>query len=271
MGIFSAKPCIQAAAATILASIFLSPSAWSWGPVGHRVAARMAEERLTPAALTAVHDLLGPGVSLADVSTWADEQQEVKGTGSWHYVNVPITESRYDSKYCPRGGCVVNKIEDCRRALLNPKAGRVEKQRALKFLIHFIADLHQPLHVGDTGSRAGNDIQVRFFGAGSNLHRVWDSEIMERHTKNEQVWLWDLTYYAKPEKVKEWVKGTVEDWATESLQIAREAYCLPGSTTVMKSGTKLGNEYYGFALPIIQRQLAKAGVRIAWMLNEIFR
>jgi hypothetical protein len=154
----------------------------------------MSEERLTPAALTAVHDLLGPGASLADVSTWADEQREVKGTGPWHYFNVPISESRYDPKYCQRCGCVVSKIEDFKRVLADPKAGRAGNQQALKFLIHFIADLHQPLHVGDIGSRGGNDIQVRFFGAGSNLHCEWDSQIMERHTKNEQVWLWDLTY-----------------------------------------------------------------------------
>jgi hypothetical protein len=93
---------------------------------------------------------------------------------------------------------------------------------------------------------------------------------MERHTKNEQVWLWELTHYANPQKVKEWAKGSPEDWATETLQAAKEAYCLPGTKTVIRSGTRLGDEYCRFALPIIQKQLAKAGIRIAWMLNEIF-
>jgi hypothetical protein len=151
----------------------------------------MAESKLTPRALAAVRDLLGPGVTLADISTWADEQRDVPGSGPWHYVNVPITESRYDRKYCQSGGCVVSKIEDFKRVLQDRLAARAEKQEALKFLVHFLEDLHQPLHVGDTGSRGGNDIRVRFFDVGSNLHRVWDSQIMERHTENEQVWLYD--------------------------------------------------------------------------------
>jgi nuclease S1 len=231
----------------------------------------MAEARLTPAALAAVHDLLGTGVRLADVAAWADEQQKIAGSSAWHYVNVPITESRYDPKFCESGGCIVSKIEDFKRILRNPKASKREKQQTLKFLIHLIVDLHQPLHVGDTDSGGGNAIQVRFYGVGSNLHAVWDSQIIERHTENRQVWLWELDGLAKPKMVAEWSRGTIEDWATESLQIAKEAYCLPGTKTVMKSGTKLGDAYCWFALPIIQKQLAKAGIRVAWTLNEIFK
>jgi S1/P1 Nuclease len=152
-----------------------------------------------------------------------------------------------------------------------PKAGKFEKQQALKFIVHFIADLHQPLHVGDTGSRGGNLIRVRYYKVGSNLHRVWDSQIIERHTTNEQVWLSYFDFLAKPQMVAEWSKGTPEDWATESLQIAKVAYCLPGTKTVMESGTKIDDDYFLMALAIIQIQLAKAGIRIAWMLNEIFR
>jgi nuclease S1 len=158
-----------------------------------------------------------------------------------------------------------------RRILLDPKAGKPERQQALKSLIHFIEDLHQPLHVGDTGSRGGNLIQVRFFNVGSNLHRVWDSQIMERHTENEQMWLRDLNSIANPKTVQEWAKGIPENWATESLQAAKVADCLPGTNAVMKSGTTLSDDYARMAMPIIQQQLAKAGIRIPWMLNEIFR
>jgi hypothetical protein len=247
--------------ASIALTIFLfTPSAYPWGRLGHRVAARFAEQRLTSAALSTVHELLGQGVTLEDISTWADEQREIPRAGPWHYVNVPITESRYDKRFCPASGCVVSKIEDFKRVLQDPKAGKTEKQQALKFLVHLITDLHQPLHVGDTGSRGGNNIQVRFFDRGSNLHRVWDSQIMERHTTNEQVWLWDFTHYASPQNAKKWSRGTPEDWATETLQIAKKAYCPPGGHTVMKSGTKIGADYCAFALPIIQEQLAKVGV-----------
>jgi hypothetical protein len=243
---------------------------WAWGRLGHRVAARMAEDRLTPKAHAAVRSLLA-GMSFAEASTWADEQQEVPDSGRWHYVNVPAREARYDRKYCPPAGCVVSKIEEFKNILLNPKAGRIQKQQALKFLIHFVADLHQPLHVGDNNDQGGNLLQVRFFGEGTNLHRVWDSEIMRRHTENESVWLWDFDFIANPRMVTEWSTGSPEDWATESLVIAKEAYRISGAGRGMPSGSRLGSAYYNLALPIIQKQLAKAGNRIAYILNGIFR
>jgi nuclease S1 len=126
--------------AVVSAVIMISASSvWGWGPTGHRVASRMAQDRLTPTALAAVHKILGPGISLADISIWADEQrEEVSGTQSWHYVNVPLTQSRYDPKYCQPGGCVVSKIEDFKRVLQNPNSSIAEKQYALKFLVHLI-------------------------------------------------------------------------------------------------------------------------------------
>jgi nuclease S1 len=258
-------------AAIISIALIVEPSAWSWGPLGHRVASRMAEDRLTTTALKAVHSLLGQGMSLAQISNWADEQQDLPGSFSWHHVNVPITESQYNPKYCQSGGCVVSKIEDFKRVLQNPKASKAEKQQALKFLVHLIEDLCQPLHVGDSGSKGGNLIQVRFYGIGSNLHRVWDSQIIERHTTDERVWLWDLNGVTNPKLAAEWAKGTPEDWATESLQIAKRAYGLPETNKFMKSGARIGNDYCSMALPIIQKQLAKAGIRVASALNEIFR
>jgi hypothetical protein len=264
------KCCTKAAMAGLLAFLVFMPSAWSWGPIGHRVAARMAQDNLTPAALAAIHNLLGPETNLVDIATWADEQTEVANASSWHYINIPITESSYNKKYCQPDGCVVSKIHEFRRTLQSSKASKAEKQRALKFLIHFITDLHQPLHVGDTGSRGGNQIQVQFYGQGSNLHKVWDSQIIEHYSKNERVWLWQLTGKASLEKKEQWSGGTPEDWATESLQVAKKAYCLPGQETVMRSGSKLDNEYVVRAIPIIQTQLAKAGIRVAWTLNEIF-
>jgi hypothetical protein len=95
----------------------------------------MAEARFNPRALAAVHELLGPGVSLSDISTWADEQRNPK-SGAWHYVDVPITEMRYDPKFCPPRGCVVSKIEDLRQVLMDLQSDRLEKQQALKFMIH---------------------------------------------------------------------------------------------------------------------------------------
>lgn len=255
----------------MLIVLLLPNCVWAWGWLGHRVVARMAEERLNPEAKKAVKALLGPGMNLARASTWADEQQEVPESSRWHYVNVPIKAARYDARYCQRGGCVMSKIEEFKRTLLDPGAGRLQKQQALKFLIHFVADLHQPMHVGDNGDQGGNLLQVRFFGDGSNLHRVWDSQVMDRHTKNERVWLWDFDFIANPRRVVEWSKGAPEDWAAETLLVAKEAYCLPGTQKLISPGTRLGNDYYKFALPVIQKQLARAGIRTAFILNGIYK
>jgi hypothetical protein len=246
-------------------------AAWPWSRTGHRVSAIMAESRLAPAALATVRSLLEPSETLADASTWADEQREVPKSGPWHYVNMPISEPRYDPRFCSPEGCVVSKVEDFERVLSDPRVSRAEKQQALRFLAHFLQDLHQPLHVGDTGSRGGNLVQVRFFDVGSNLHRVWDSQVIEWHSKDEGKWLRELNALATPQMAAAWSKGTVEDWATESLVEAKLAYCLPGTEELIASGTKLGEEYCRFALPIIQLQLAQSAVRVAFTLNRIFK
>ncbi len=262
----------QAGAVLLFLAILLAPGVgFSWGRLGHRVSAKFAEYHLTPAALKEVRSLLDKGESLADAATWADDQVESSRNGPWHYVNIPISEPRYASRFCQREGCVVSKIEDFKRTLENRLASREERQEALRYLIHFIQDLHQPLHVGDTGSRGGNTIQVRFYGERANLHQVWDSLIMEHHSTNIKVWLWELDGFASPKMVSEWSKSSPEEWATESLEEAKLAYRLPGRDTLLRSGARLANNYCNYALPIIQKQIAKSGIRVASTLNAIFK
>jgi hypothetical protein len=112
---------------------------------------------------------------------------------------------------------------------------------------------------------------VRFFDLGSNLHRVWDSQIIEWHSTDEGTWLRELKALATPQMAAAWSKGSVEDWATESLAETKLAYCLPGTEKLIEPGMKLGEEYCQFALPLIQLQLAKSAVRVAFTLNQIFR
>jgi hypothetical protein len=155
------------------------------GRVGHRASALLTESHLTRAAAAAIRTLLDPGESLADISTWADQQRVIPGSGPWHYVNVPIIESRYDARFCQSGGCVVSKVGDFRQVLLDPSADRNTKQQALKFLVHFLQDMHQPVHVGDNGDRGGNDLQLRFFEIRTNLRRLLDSRVTERYSQDE--------------------------------------------------------------------------------------
>jgi len=152
----------------------------AWGKAGHRVVATTATTFLTAQAQSQVADLLDPGTTLADISTWADDIRPGRpNTGPWHYVNIPRGASGYNAhRDCSRG-CVVSAIEQSFRLLQDPSKGRAVRQEALKWLVDFVADLHQPLHaIAD--DRGGNDVIVRFNGRQTNLHRLWDGDMIDR-------------------------------------------------------------------------------------------
>jgi hypothetical protein len=242
--------------------------------LGHRVTARIAERSLTPKAREAIKALLDPGESLADASTWADEhRRDIKGSAPWHYVDVPLDEPRYDAKFSgpvAEKGCIVDKIAEFRAILKDPNKTDAERRQALRFVVHLVGDLHMPLHVGDNHDRGGNDTQVRWYDRGSNMHRVWDSDIIERAGTTEEFWLDDLAALITPENRTAWMGGCVEDWATESLLAARAAYRVPGKDVRIKPGQKPAHEYQDANLPVARRRLAQAGLRLAWVLNDAF-
>jgi hypothetical protein len=253
------------------ASLMAGP-AWGWGRLGHRVAGRIAEERLTPAAKAAVRGLLEPGESLADISTWADDyRRDHRETGPWHYANVPITEPKFDVRFIPPEGCVVTKVDEFRKILADPSTGRESRVQALKFLTHFVQDMHQPVHVGHRDDRGGNNLQVQFFEEGSNLHAVWDSGLLERPGRDEPTYFALLSRTITPELADAWSAGTTVDWANESLDLARRAYRDPASGAEMRSGARLGQPYQDANLPMAERRVAQAGVRLAWILNGIYK
>lgn len=260
-------------ASFMVSTLGLSVPSWAWGPHGHRIAARIAEARLTPQARKAVNELLLQGDTLVDISTWADQDghDAVPGSAPWHYVNVPITAPHYHDRYCTKGNCVVAKIKHFRSILTDRKAPRRERQRALLFLVHFVADVHQPLHVGDNQDRGGNQTQIQFRGEGTNLHRLWDSGLINEIDRNERAWVDRIQPMLTKENVRTWTRGGVEDWADESLQDAKAAYFFPaGAKQPIESGTRLSKDYVTFARPILERRLAQAGVRLANELNHLF-
>ena len=226
---------------------------------------------MTPNARKAVHDLLDPGQSLADVSTWADEvRRDRPESATWHYVNVPISESKYERRHeDPKGG-VVSKILDFQKVVADTSAPRLERQVALKYLVHFLQDMHQPVHVGHRADRGGNDLQVQFFDKGSNLHRVWDSDLLERSKRSEADTTKALEARINPDLAAQWSQGTVEDWANESLKAAKVAYLTPGTKDELRKGAKLGQAYYEANLPTAELRIEQAGVRLAVVLNAIF-
>jgi hypothetical protein len=267
-------------AAVLLA--LLASSAWllppsparAWGRLGHRASSDLAMTLLTPSARAAVADLLAPGETLADASTWADEiRRDRRETGPWHYVNVPIANDHYDKHFCEaqEGGCVVSKAEEMKALLADPKRPREERREALRFLVHFLQDLHQPLHVGENADKGGNDLQVQFFGQGSNLHRVWDSGLLEQVSPEEAAWAARLQALATPENVRKWSSGTIENWAEESFQASKtRAYKDPSSGQRLTSGAKLGRDYQDANLSVAEARLAQSGVRVAATLNRVF-
>ena len=148
---------------------------WAWGRLGHRVISRFAEKRLTPKAKATIAELLEPGESLADASLWADQNRgRLPKTAPWHYVDVPLDEPRYDSKFSgdvSAKGCVVDKIEEFRLTVKDRSKSVADRRFALRFLVHCVEDMHMPMHVADNRDKGGNRTQVRFFDRGTNCMR----------------------------------------------------------------------------------------------------
>jgi hypothetical protein len=261
------------AALLAVSAIVPGSRAWAWGPRGHRVATRVAEARLTPAARAAVRSLLHEGDSLVTVANWADHEghDAVPGSASWHFVNVPITATRYDDRDCPAGACVVAKVKHFRKVLADHRAPKAERARALLFFVHLVEDVHQPLHVGDRHDRGGNQTQVQYLGEATNLHRVWDSLLIDGASRDERAWVAAIEPLLTPANLSAWSKGGVESWADESLAEAKKAYHPRGASHPVATGDRLGRDYAEFALPVVRLRLAQAGVRLADELNAIFR
>jgi hypothetical protein len=246
----------------------------AWGGEGHRIVALLAQERLTDEAKAQVVELIGPDL-LVSVATWADAIRD-ENTEAWHYVNIPRRAQGYDpDRHCPKEDCVVAQVERFRSILANPANGKEERARALKFLVHFLGDLHQPLHCGDKRDRGGNEIKVTFFEQREreyngtrypwNLHAVWDTGLIEHTGLNEQQYAEKLNAWLQSKSMEELQRGTSETWAMECHEAAvKYAYVYP-------KGRKLGDAYFKKALPVVDESLAKAGVRLARVLNEALR
>jgi len=240
-----------------------------WGKTGHRVSGAIAEMLLKPAARKAIAELLD-GESLASASTFADEIKSDRSYSKyspWHYVNYPL-DSSYANSPKSEYGDVVRGTEYCLSVLRNPGSTREEKAFHLRLLIHFVGDLHQPLHAGRAEDKGGNDIQVRWFNQGSNLHRVWDSNMLESYGMSYSEIAEELMRPADRKRLKgernKWMKGTVADWVDESHQIVKQIY------SSAEVGEKLSYRYSYDYNELMFEQLKKAGFRIAYLLNDVF-
>ncbi|MBS1972509.1 MAG: S1/P1 nuclease [Bdellovibrionales bacterium] len=271
----------------VLSATFCLSQGFAWGPVGHKTTALIAEAYLTPQTRAAVEDLLD-GQRLVDAVNWADSlrgQAEYSHTLPYHYQNMPNIEGdvlrKNQNAYKkgiegldPNGNYnpgVVEAILAAQKNLQNPNVTRDEKQSSLKFLIHFIGDLHQPLHTGRAENRGGNSIALKWRSKDTNLHRVWDSDIiMERLAPNMTQGGPDISVVYGRELMTKFEAAAipkerlenVSGWYNESMALQDTAY----DDKYLKDQ----DSYYGKASPTIDARVFLAGRRMADTLNKLF-
>jgi hypothetical protein len=254
----------------------------AWGQEGHSAVAEIAQRRLSPQAAAMVARRLGRGHSLAAVASWADDVRDARpDTSRWHFVDMPLASDRYvPAEHCapsPQGDCVIAELDRLKTAL---RCGRDADTRreALKFAVHFVGDLHQPLHTVDE-QRGGNAIAVQVHLRGlvcsqackaplaSNFHAAWDSDLI-----HAAVWDWgayvdrlESGWLASPEaRTRQAAGGTLVDWALETHRAARAVWDL------LPPSRMLDDDYLQKVLPTLDRQLGLAGLRLARFLNDAY-
>ena len=243
----------------------LPATALAWGSEGHRIVGALADAGLSAEARAEVQRLLAdePEPTLAGVSTWADEirdQPEWRHTGRWHWVNLPReTPCTFDAaRDCRNGDCVVGAIEAQRTLLADRSRPDAERAIALKFLVHFIGDVHQPFHAGFGEDRGGNLTQVRLDRRGWNLHALWDSAMVEQAGLAPDAYARTLQD-ASPLPPDPAV-GHAASWAIESCQAIFDEDLYPETRAV-------GRAYLERHRPLAERRLREAGRRLAAEIN----
>lgn len=247
--------------AWVIVGLLFSSSAFGWGSQGHQVIALIAQEGLDPAAQAAVNRLLAqePGQTLVSISTWADEHRSPQ-TAAWHYVNLPKGDCNYDGERdCPDGRCVVAAIQR-QTAILASTQPDEKRLLALKYLVHLVGDVHQPLHAGYLEDRGGNTYQLQAFGRGTNLHAVWDSGLIQSMNLEVQGLFSELVKVLPKEPISPWTPAQA---AQESCTLAQSEGFYPGRN--------LDSGYLQRYIPVMQKQLTLAGTRLADLLNRTFK
>lgn len=270
----------------LLSLILISSHAYAWGPTGHRTVGEIAQEKLSYSSLKKVQKIL-KGKSLAQVSTWPDEirsePQTYKHTFRWHYTDFPNEMKKHEET--PSSGQLITSIADQLKILKDKKTSDEQKEHALKFLVHLVGDLHMPLHVGNGKDRGGNWCYVTFHGQKMNLHHLWDEEMIIFNKLSFTEMSRFVQEGVSSDDIKILSAGTTADWANESRELRDTIY--PDEVEVSKKKQDLPNychseeskikdalrpklayEYSYQFMPVVEKQLLKAGLRLAQILNS---
>lgn len=269
-----------------LAALWVSP-ALAWGAYGHRITAQIAMANVRPATAAKIHALLAvqrqlgtpdcPVRSLADAATWPDcirkDAWRFAYTFPWHYQSEPVCMA-YDPKgHCAYGNCVTAQIERNRQILADQGLPAAQRLEALAFLVHFIGDIHMPLHSGDDDDAGGNAIKADYGSApGWKLHSIWDTPLAERAISSAEP---PLVHRYPAAKRAAMDGGTPADWGRESWEIAKTViYPLAlGRDPCVKDKSRpehvdWSNADIDMVLPVVRRRIEQAGLRMARVLDE---
>jgi len=246
----------------VLVFIFSFQSLTAWGKTGHRIVGKIAETLLTENAKMQIKKLIGHH-DISRISNWADEiksDPQWSHAWDWHYCTIPDGEDYEPGKH---KGQAIEKIKEFIQTLKNPKSTKEEKQIALKFLVHLIEDLHQPLHVGNGKDKGGNSTNVNWFGALTNLHTVWDTKLIDHqnlsYTEYADYLMLDLNY----SKIQKWQGDNVMEYIYESKNFRSHCYDY--------TGENLKWEYVYKNKDLIELRLLQGGARLSGELNRIFK
>jgi len=234
----------------------------AWGPTGHRTTGWIADKYLNKKARKEIERILG-GQSLAMASTWMDEIRSDSAydyTADWHWVTLQDGQTYEQSEKNPKGD-IIQALEKIMTELKSKTLTPEEETKRLKMLIHLVGDIHQPLHVGGGSDRGGNDVRISWFRNESNLHRVWDSEMID-DTKLSYSELGQSLDKPSPAQLTGWQNSSVKDWAYESMAYRKQVYDYGNG--------KLGYQYSYKYFHIVRYRLLQSGIRLASVLNEIY-
>jgi hypothetical protein len=272
----------------LLGALLFSSASFSWGPTGHRVVGQIAENHLNFLTKKKVKKLLD-GESLARVSNWPDkiksDPDNYSHTYRWHYTDWPDPSRDYNRTH--NNGTLVAAIENQIKVLSDKKAAKADRAFALKFLVHLVGDIHQPLHVGNGMDRGGNRCKVIFHKEETNLHKLWDENMIEFTRLSFTEYANFIDIKAKKD-YKQMREGTPLSWAKESAQLRPQLYPEEVAPTDQKKGTtpylrnycnkglnlpteqlpKIGYGYSYKLVPLMERRMLEAGIRLAHLINQ---
>lgn len=243
--------------------LIINLNLFGWGQTGHRVIGKIAEEHLSRRARKNIEHILG-NETIAMASTFMDEirsDEKYRFLDPWHYCTIP-DGGTYEQAGSPEEGDVIQAIRKITDELKSSQFTMEDEAFNLKLLIHLVGDIHQPLHVGNGEDRGGNDVRVEYFWRSSNLHRVWDSGIIDGEKLSYTEYA-EWIHHPEADQIDKWQSDSILDWAYESVSCRDQVYDIP-------ENGKINYQYDYKNIDLVNQRLLQAGIRLAGLLNEIY-